>query len=96
MPGSPAISLKRAARLVAKKYREAERLFLAEGEALVRESTEPPRRQFAEPEEVRRLSTLTTPIGPSSPRIGAVMMPFGSPAVAAAVPPGMRPIIHAR
>jgi RNA methyltransferase, TrmH family len=64
MPGTPAISLKQAAKLTAKKYREAERLFLAEGEAVIRESTEPPRRLFDEPGEVRRLSTLTTPTGP--------------------------------
>jgi TrmH family RNA methyltransferase len=64
MPGTPAISLKRAAKLTAKKRREAERLFLAEGEAVIRESTEPPRRLFDEPGEVRRLSTLTTPTGP--------------------------------
>jgi RNA methyltransferase, TrmH family len=64
MPGTPAISLKRAAKLAAKKHREAERLFLAEGEALIRESTEPPVRLFDEPGEVRRLSTLTTPTGP--------------------------------
>jgi RNA methyltransferase, TrmH family len=64
MPGTPAISLKRAAKLTAKKHREAERLFLAEGEAVIRESTEPPRRVFDEPGDVRRLSTLTTPTGP--------------------------------
>src|SRR3712207_6169991 len=64
MPGTPAISLKRAAKLTVKKHREAERLFLAEGEALIRESTEPPRTLFDEPGEVRRLSTLTTPTGP--------------------------------
>src|SRR3712207_90970 len=64
MPGTPAISLKRAAKLTVKKHREAERLFLAEGEAVIRESTEPPRRLFDEPGEVRRLSTLTTPTGP--------------------------------
>ena len=51
-------------KLNAKKHREAERLFLAEGETLIRESTEPPRRLFDEPGEVRRLSTLTTPTGP--------------------------------
>ncbi len=56
--------MKRAAKLTAKKRREAERLFLAEGEAVIRESTEPPRRLFDEPGEVRRLSTLTTPTGP--------------------------------
>ncbi|MDP8950219.1 MAG: hypothetical protein M3N00_08275, partial [Actinomycetota bacterium] len=64
MPGTPAISLKRAAKLNAKKHREAQRLFLAEGEALIRESTEPPKRLFDEPVEVRRLSTLKTPTGP--------------------------------
>ena len=64
MPETPAFSLKRAARLNLKKHREAERLFLAEGEALIRESREPPRRLFDEPGEVRRLSRLTTPTGP--------------------------------
>jgi TrmH family RNA methyltransferase len=64
MPGTPAISLRRAAKLTAKKHREAERLFLAEGEALIRESTQAPKRLFVEPKEVRRLSTLTTPTGP--------------------------------
>ena len=58
------VSLKRAAKLKAKKHREAERLFLGEGEALVRESVEPPRRVFDEPRDIRRLSTLTTPTGP--------------------------------
>ena len=56
--------MKRAAKLTAKKRREAERLFLAEGEAVIRESTQPPRRLFDEPGEVRRLSTLTAPTGP--------------------------------
>jgi RNA methyltransferase, TrmH family len=64
MPGRPAITLKRAARLNAKKHREAARLFLAEGETLIRESTVAPRRLFDEPGEVRRLSTLTTSSGP--------------------------------
>jgi RNA methyltransferase, TrmH family len=64
MPETPAISLKRAAKLNLKKHREAERLFLAEGEALIRESGEPPRRLFDRPEEVRRLSTLKTSTGP--------------------------------
>ena len=50
--------------MTAKKHREAERLFLAEGKALIRESTEAPRSLFVEPKEVRRLSTLTTPTGP--------------------------------
>jgi RNA methyltransferase, TrmH family len=58
------ISLKRAARLRAKKHREAERLFLAEGAVLVSESSEAPHRLFEEREEIRRLSTLTTPAGP--------------------------------
>ena len=64
MPETPAISLKRAAKLNLKKYREAERLFLAEGEAVIRESRELPRRLFDRPEEVRRLSKLKTPTGP--------------------------------
>jgi RNA methyltransferase, TrmH family len=64
MPETPAISLKRAARLNLKKHREAERLFLAEGETLIRESGELPRRLFDRPEEIRRLSTLKTPTGP--------------------------------
>ena len=58
------VSLKRAAKLKAKKHREAERLFLGEGEVLIRETVEPPRRLFEEREEIRRLSTLTTPTGP--------------------------------
>jgi TrmH family RNA methyltransferase len=58
------ISLKRAAKLNTKKHREAERLFLAEGVPLIRESRQPPRRVFDEGEEIRRLSTLTTPTGP--------------------------------
>ena len=64
MPERPAISLKRAAKLNAKKHREGERLFLAEGETLIRESKEAALRLFEEPEEVQRLSTLTTPTGP--------------------------------
>lgn len=58
------VSLKRAAKLKAKKHREAERLFLGEGDALIRESEEPPRHLFDKEEDVRRLSTLTTPTGP--------------------------------
>ena len=58
------ISLKRAAKLNTKKHREAERLFLAEGTALIEESGQSPRWVFDQREEVRRLSTLTTPIGP--------------------------------
>ncbi len=64
MPGTPAISLKRAAKLNAKKHRETERLFLAEGPALLREAPVPPAGVFEEPGQVRRLSTLTTPTGP--------------------------------
>jgi TrmH family RNA methyltransferase len=64
MPGTPAISLKRAAKLNAKKHREAERLFMAEGGALIRESPEPAMMLFDAPGELRRLSTLTTPTGP--------------------------------
>ncbi len=64
MPGTPAISLKRAAKLNAKKHRETERLFLAEGPALLDEAPVHPVRVFEEPEEVRRLSTLKTPTGP--------------------------------
>jgi TrmH family RNA methyltransferase len=58
------ISLKRAAKLNTKKHREAERLFLAEGAALIGESGQPPRRVFDTREEIRRLSTLMTPTGP--------------------------------
>lgn len=57
-------ALKRAAKLQQKKYREAERLFLAEGPNLVAEAPEQPRYLFSEPEEVQRLSTLKTPTGP--------------------------------
>ena len=58
------ISLKRAAKLNTKKHREAQRLFLAEGVPLIGESRQPPREVFDEREEIRRLSTLTTPTGP--------------------------------
>jgi TrmH family RNA methyltransferase len=64
MPGSPAISLKRAARLKAKKYREAERLFLAEGTQLLEEATVPPVQVFDAEEQILRVSTLETPAGP--------------------------------
>ncbi|MDQ4106781.1 MAG: RNA methyltransferase [Actinomycetota bacterium] len=57
-------ALKRVAKLQRKKYREAERLFLAEGPSLVAEARERPRHLFTEPEDVRRLSTLKTPTGP--------------------------------
>jgi len=64
MPGTPAISPKRAARLKAKKYREAERLFLAEGAQLLEEATAPPVQIFDEEEQILRVSTLKTPAGP--------------------------------
>ena len=64
MPGPSAISLRRASKLNAKKYREAERLFLAEGEPVILESPVPPIALFGEPGEVRRLSALKTPTGP--------------------------------
>jgi RNA methyltransferase, TrmH family len=64
MPGTPAISPRRAARLKAKKYREAERLFLAEGSPLLEEATAPPVQIFDEEEQILRVSTLKTPSGP--------------------------------
>ncbi len=57
-------ALKRLAKLKQKKYREAERLFLAEGQTLVEEAAVPPAHLFTDPGAVRRLSTLTTPVGP--------------------------------
>jgi len=63
MPGTPAISLKRAARLKTKKHREAERLFLAEGTAILEEAPTVPLQVFHEAEQLRRVSTLTTPAG---------------------------------
>jgi RNA methyltransferase, TrmH family len=57
-------TLKRLAKLKQKKYREAERLFLAEGQTLVEEATAPPVRLFSDLDALRRLSTLTTPTGP--------------------------------
>ena len=59
-----AAELKRLARLKQKKYREAERLFLAEGRTLVGESPELPLQTFDDPADVKKLSTLTTPTGP--------------------------------
>lgn len=56
--------IKRRARLKQKKYREAERLFLAEGANVVRESPEPPLQIYEDPAAVEKLSTLTTPTGP--------------------------------
>ena len=64
MPGSPAISPKRAARLKAKKYREAERLFLTEGTALLEEAPTSPLQVFDEEAQILRVSTLKTPAGP--------------------------------
>ncbi len=57
-------TLKRLAKLKQKKYRETERLFLAEGQSLIEEATVPPAHFLADHEAVRRLSTLTTPTGP--------------------------------
>ncbi len=56
--------LKRLAKLKQKKYREAERLFLAEGQNLIEEAATPPAHLLTDPDAVRRLSTLTTPTGP--------------------------------
>lgn len=64
MPGTPALSPKRAAKLNMKKHREAERLFLAEGAALIEEAPSPPIRVFEEKEQIRRVSALKTPAGP--------------------------------
>lgn len=58
------VSLKRATKLQQKKYRDAEKLFLAEGETSIKESPEPPRQIFEDPKDVRKLSALTTPVGP--------------------------------
>lgn len=60
---SRAISLKRAAKLRQKKYRETEKLFLAEGGSLIEESPRPPRQTFGDPRDISRLSALTTPPG---------------------------------
>jgi TrmH family RNA methyltransferase len=64
MPGTPAISPKRAARLKTKKHREAERLFLAEGTAILEEAPTAPLQVFDDVEQLRRVSTLRTPAGP--------------------------------
>ena len=64
-PGTPAISLKRAAKLKAKKHREVERLFIAEGAALLEEAPTPPLQVFDKVEQLRRVSTLRTPAGPA-------------------------------
>jgi TrmH family RNA methyltransferase len=57
-------TLKRLARLKQKKHREAERLFLAEGQTLVKEALISPEHLLTDPGDVKRLSTLTTPTGP--------------------------------
>jgi len=64
LPEFPAISPRRAAKLKAKKYREAERLFLAEGAQLLEEAVEPPVHVFDTEEQILRVSTLKTPAGP--------------------------------
>jgi len=64
MPGTPAISPKRAAKLRTKKHREAERLFLAEGHTVLEEAPSAPLQIFDNVEQVRRVSTLKTPSGP--------------------------------
>jgi TrmH family RNA methyltransferase len=65
MPGTPAISVKRAARLKTKKHRETERLFLTEGTAILNEAPAEPLQVFDGPEQLRRVSTLKTPAGPA-------------------------------
>jgi RNA methyltransferase, TrmH family len=64
MPGTPAISPKRAARLKTKKHREAERLFLAEGAAVLEEAPSAPLQVFDRVEQLSRVSTLMTRTGP--------------------------------
>ncbi|MBV9455085.1 MAG: RNA methyltransferase [Rubrobacter sp.] len=56
--------LKRLAKLKQKKYREVERLFLAEGQSFVEEAPASPVHLLTDPNAVRRLSTLSTPTGP--------------------------------
>ena len=56
--------MKRAAKLKTKKHREAERLFLAEGGALLEEAPTAPLQLFDREEQLRRVSTLKTPSGP--------------------------------
>lgn len=60
----PPFSVKRAAKLGAKKHREAERLFLAEGAAIIGETTVTPRFVFEEPGDIQRVSTLTNSSAP--------------------------------
>lgn len=56
--------LKRLAKLKQKRHREAERLFLAEGQSVVEEAPASPEHLLTDPDAVKRLSTLTTPTGP--------------------------------
>lgn len=60
----PPFSIKRAAKLNVKKHREIEWLFLAEGEALIREAKETPRHIFDEPEQIKRISSLAASADP--------------------------------
>src|SRR5215210_251935 len=64
VPGGPAFSIKRAAKLKTKKYREAERLFLAEGTAVLAEAPTTPLHVFDREEQILRVSTLETQAGP--------------------------------
>ena len=57
-------ALKRFAKLKQKKHREADHLFLAEGQSLVEEAPTPPEHLLTDLDAVKRLSTLTTPTGP--------------------------------
>jgi RNA methyltransferase, TrmH family len=57
-------TLKRLAKLKQKRHREAERLFLAEGQSLVEEAPASPEHLLTDPDAVKRLSTLTTPTSP--------------------------------
>ena len=63
LPGNPPFSIKRAAKLAAKKHREIERLFLAEGAAIIGEANVSPRYVFEEPEQIKRISSLSTSTG---------------------------------
>ena len=56
--------LKKLAKLQHKKYREAEKLFLAEGRTLIREAPKPPLKTFKDPDAIKKLSTLITSTGP--------------------------------
>jgi TrmH family RNA methyltransferase len=57
-------TLKRLAKLKQKRHREAERLFLAEGQSLVEEAPASPEHLLTDPDAVKKLSTLTTPTSP--------------------------------